>query len=343
MKKTAMFFIILMGMCTFFTVHALAGSEGVSNTFYGFAAGSNIPLMTDLSATFIGAGAGYSNTYGDNNTFLGYYAGYANTTGSRNTFLGRNAGDSNTTGHNNTFLGYYTGDSNTTGSSNTFLGDYAGQLNTTGYFNTFLGRNAGHANTTGYGNILIGYRAGYNETGSNKLYIDNTDTSSPLIYGEFDNDLVRIHGTLEMAEAVSLSDARMKKNVQPLIASLDKVSMLKGVSFDWKTEAYADRGLSDDKQIGLIAQDVEKVLPELVKTGTDGYKSVSYAKLTAVLVEAIKELKSEQKELKDENQALKTQIEEIKEHQAMLETILKNRTYSSSSSNSISMAAGDPQ
>jgi hypothetical protein len=48
------------------------------------------------------------------------------------------------------------------------------------------------------------------------------------------------------------------------------------------------KGFSDDKQIGLIAQDVETVLPELVKTGTDGYKSVSYAKLTVVLVEAIK-------------------------------------------------------
>jgi Chaperone of endosialidase len=146
------------------------------------------------------------------------------------------------------------------------------------------------------------------------------------------NDLVKIHGTLEMAEAVTPSDARMKKNVQPLTASLHKVSMLEGVSFNWKIEAYADRGFSDDKQIGLIAQQVEKVLPELVKTGTDGYKSVSYVKLTAVLVEAVKELKNE-------NQALRTQIEEIKAHQAMLEMVLKKATYSSlSSSNSICMA-----
>lgn len=203
----------------------------------------------------------------------------------------------------------------------------------------------GYGNTTGGGNVLIGYEAGYGETGSNKLYIDNTSTTSPLIYGEFDNDLVKINGTLEMAEAMSLSDERMKKNIQHLTSSLTKVSMLEGVSFDWKTEEYTNRGLSDDKQIGLIAQEVEKVLPELVKTGSDGYKSLSYTKLTAVLVEAVKELRKEQSEaikvLMDENQALKAQIEEIKAHQAMLETILNKSIYSQLSSNSNWMAAGD--
>ena len=200
---------------------------------------------------------------------------------------------------------------------------------------------AGHSNTEGASNIFIGYNAGYNETGSNKLYIDNTDISSPLIYGEFDNNLVKIHGTLEMAEAVLPSDVRMKKNIQPLNASLNKISMLEGVSFDWKTEEYVGNGFSGDRQIGLIAQDVEKVMPELVKTGSDGYKSVSYAKLTAVLVEAIKELKSE-------NEALKGKLEDqIKQQQAeinALKAILENRDYSSLSSNSsICMAAGGAQ
>ena len=62
------------------------------------------------------------------------------------------------------------------------------------------------------------------------MYIDNTDINKPLIYGEFDNDLVKIHGTLEMAEAVAVSDVRLKKNIQPLNASLDKIYMLEGVS-----------------------------------------------------------------------------------------------------------------
>jgi len=126
-----------------------------------------------------------------------------------------------------------------------------------------------------------------------------------------------------MAEAVTPSDARMKKNIKRLTASLNKVAMLEGVSFDWKTEAYADRGLSDDKQIGLIAQEVEKVMPELVRTGSDGYKSVSYSKLTALLVEAVKELESQNntaiEQLKSENEALKAQIEK---QQEMLEAIL---------------------
>jgi len=352
MKKTAIILIFWMGICIFYTGHVLAGTEGTSNTFYGNEAGINLAeAEANYSATFIGAYAGYNTTTGDSNTFLGYAAGYSNTTGNSNTFLGKNAGWYNETGDDNTFVGnraglnntadYNTflgssaGEDNTTGTSNTFLGYYAGNSNTEGSYNTFFGYRAGYYNTEGDSNVFIGYTAGYNETGSNKLYIDNRSTSKPLIYGEFDNDLVKIHGTLEMAEAVSPSDVRMKTNIKPINASLNKVSMLQGVSFDWKTEEYADRGLSDDKQIGLIAQEVEKVVPELVKTGADGYKSLSYAKLTAVLVEAVKELKNENNEfksqnnaaieqLKDENKALKAQM---KKQQAMLEAILKNRDY----------------
>jgi len=84
------------------------------------------------------------------------------------------------------------------------------------------------------------------------------------------------------------------------------MSSLQGVSYEWKTEEYPDFGLTEGKQIGLVAQDVEQVLPELVSEDKDGYKSVSYTKLTAVLVEAVKELKAEnqkQKELMEKQQA----------------------------------------
>ena len=121
---------------------------------------------------------GNYNTTGDYNTFIGYHAGYSNTTGFRNTFIGNAAGLYNTTGY-----------------QNTFLGNYAGYNNQTGHTNTIIGRKAGFSNK-GNGNVFLGYEAGYPESGSNKLYIDNSSTSSPLIYGEFDNDIVAINGKL---------------------------------------------------------------------------------------------------------------------------------------------------
>jgi hypothetical protein len=63
-------------------------------------------------------------------------------------------------------------------------------------FNTAIGYGAGYNNTTGIGNVFLGYYTGYNETGSNKLYIDNSATSSPLIYGEFDNDILAVNSTV---------------------------------------------------------------------------------------------------------------------------------------------------
>jgi hypothetical protein len=77
----------------------------------------------------------------------------------------------------------------------TFIGRAAG-YNNNGNNNTFIGHYAGYNNSSGAGNIFIGNNSGYNETGSNKLYIDTSSTSSPLIYGDFKNDLVAINGRL---------------------------------------------------------------------------------------------------------------------------------------------------
>ncbi len=189
-----------------------SNDTGSWNTFIGSLAGNN---NTASFNTFLGSDAGYSNTTGNGNTFIGRTAGYNNTTGSDNIFIGRRAGIWNTTGYDNTFLGRDAGYgntigygniflgrdaglSNTTGNYNTFLGRTAGYSNTTGNYNTFIGRNAGYNNQTGTGNVFLGYTAGYNETGSNRLYINNSANAPPLIYGEFDNDIVTINGNLEV-------------------------------------------------------------------------------------------------------------------------------------------------
>ena len=134
------------------------------------------------------------------NVFIGESAGEDNTTGSFNTFIGEDAGFSNLDGSGNTFLGEDAGKFHTTGSLNTFLGFDAGKNNGTGAQNTFIGGGSGSSNLTGSGNVFLGYNAGLNETGSNKLYIENSnaDASNALIYGEFDNNELTINGTLKV-------------------------------------------------------------------------------------------------------------------------------------------------
>ncbi len=91
----------------------------------------------------------------------------------------------------------------------------------------------------------------------------------------------------------STSDARLKTGIQPLQGSLDKVLQLQGVSFLWTDNPQMGR------RIGFVAQDFEKVLPELSFTNpADGFKGINYAEVTAVLVEAVKELKKENDNLK---------------------------------------------
>ncbi len=86
------------------------------------------------------------------------------------------------------------------------------------------------------------------------------------------------------------SDRRFKENVEPVVSALGKVTKLKGVTFTWNRKDYPKRFFSDKRQIGVIAQDVETVIPEVVHTDKDGFRSVEYDKLTAVLIEAVKEM-----------------------------------------------------
>ena len=95
------------------------------------------------------------------------------------------------------------------------------------------------------------------------------------------------------------SDARLKKNIAPVTNSLDKLKNVNGVYFEWN-EKYKQLGrATNGKQIGIIAQDLEKEFPELVTTwGNESYRAVDYGRLTAVLLEAVKELDAENQELK---------------------------------------------
>ena len=94
----------------------------------------------------------------------------------------------------------------------------------------------------------------------------------------------------------SPSDVRLKENIKPIKSALDKVSKLQGVTFDWKNKSEDILDIKED--IGFIAQDVQKVLPELVRKNDNGMLSMRHQGVTPILLEAIKELKAEIEELK---------------------------------------------
>lgn len=101
--------------------------------------------------------------------------------------------------------------------------------------------------------------------------------------------------------AFSTSDERLKKYVKNIPNALDKVSQINGVNFQWrKTDEEMKQNIHsfEGKDVGVIAQEVEKILPEVVITRDNGYKAVKYEKIIPLLVEAIKELQAEVQELK---------------------------------------------
>ncbi len=98
-----------------------------------------------------------------------------------------------------------------------------------------------------------------------------------------------VNGIIHANDIVTeTSDIRLKKDIMPLENTLEKITQLQGVTFHWKDESR-----NDDLRMGVIAQDVEKVFPEIVATDQRGYKSVSYSKLIIPVIEAIKELKTD--------------------------------------------------
>lgn len=107
------------------------------------------------------------------------------------------------------------------------------------------------------------------------------------------------------------SDARYKTRVETIPDALYAVLRLRGVTFDWRRSEFPEKRFSERRQVGLIAQEVEQVLPELVTTGGDGFKSVSYAEVAPVLVEAVKQQQQQIEELRAELARVREQLAQV--------------------------------
>lgn len=282
----------------------LFNTTGFFNTYVGAHAGRlNINGSRN---SFFGTYAGYGNTSGYDDTYLGYNAGFSNTNGYYNTFVGNYAGNDNTSGYFDAFFGFKSGYSNTTGFSNSYFGLFSGYSNTTGTCNTFLGRSAGYSNTGGSGNIFLGCNAGYHEMGSNKLYISNSNTAFPLVFGDFAKKLFTINGNLGVGinaaypievsngaycsvdgKWIDASSRSLKENIENLSLSeaVQALTNLNPVKYNYKIN-------KTDQHVGFIAEDV----PNLV--ATSDRKGLSPMDIAAVLTKVVQELQKENQEYK---------------------------------------------
>ena len=95
----------------------------------------------------------------------------------------------------------------------------------------------------------------------------------------------------------SPSDRRLIKNINIIPNALDNLMKIKGITFNWKQDEFPNRQFNNNTQIGVIAQDVESVCPEIVSTDNNGYKNVEYDKLTVLLIESFKEQQEQIKNL----------------------------------------------
>jgi len=181
-----------------------------------------------------------------------------------------------------------TGNLTSTGSITT--GDYLYTSGDKGWYNS--------SRACGLTSDTYGVVRGWNST---KFKIYSTDSDSI-------NTLGGITAAGEIT-AYSASDKRLKKNIKPLRNSLDVINKLKPVSFNWnKKSKELNPNKDDNKQYGLIAQDVEKVIPSLVHTIYNEYKSVDYQQLISILVSSVQEQQREIDELKQTINEIKNKM-----------------------------------
>jgi hypothetical protein len=305
-----------------------------SNTsgFFNSATGA-YSLASNISGNYNtanGYAALYRNTTGNQNTDYGYAALYNNTTGRFNTATGSQALFSNAAGSFHTAIGFgalYSntyGDENTGG--NTAIGAAALLNNTTGGGNTAIGESALVNSVTGFQNIALGYVAAQNLTdGTNNIHLSNpgvpTESNTirignvvPFtdIYGfphaaHSATYIAGINGaTASGGVAVYIdsdgklgtltSSARFKTDIEPMDKASEMILALKPVTFRYKQE-IDPKGIP---QFGLVAEEVEKVNPDLVSRDSDGkpytvrYEAVNAMLLNEFLKEhrTVQELKS---------------------------------------------------
>ena len=319
------------------------------NTALGDSALVNDTTGSDNIA--IGVDALIFNTTGNDNTATGFEALFSNTTGTENTANGVDALHSNRIGNDNTATGFQALDSNTTGTQNMANGVQALFFNTTGGSNTASGVQALvsnttgnndiadgvgalYSNTTGSNNIAVGYFAGSNlTTGSNNIDIGalgSAGEANTIRIGKpgtqrktfiagirgatVPNGVGVIVGTTGQLGTV-VSSARFKEAIKPMDKASEAILALKPVTFRYKKELDPDK----IPQFGLVAEEVEKVNPDLVARDEEGkIMSVRYEAVNAML---LNEFLKERKKVEQLESTIASLATTVKEQAAQIQKV----------------------
>jgi hypothetical protein len=298
-----------------------SNTDGSYNTAVG--AGTLLFNIGDQSAlegvenTAVGAAALLFNTTGTWNTATGALALSSNTTGRANSAFGRATLSNNTTANNNTASGNAALHSNTTGSGNTAIGASSLADNSIGFANTAVAAQALQNNTTGTYNTALGWQAGSNvTTASHVICIGaevigaNVDNSCYIgsVFGQASASGAPVLINSSNKLGTSTSAKRFKEDITPMEKASEVVFALKPVAFRYKKEIDP----AGTSQFGLVAEDVEKVNPDLVVRDQEGKPySVRYDQVNAMLLnEFLKEHRTVQ-ELKKEIAALKAGLQKV--------------------------------
>jgi len=291
---------------TFLGESALSSTTtGTENTATGSAA---LFLNTEGSNnTASGYGALNNNSTGNDNTAIGSAALFRNTTANSNTATGSSALGFNTTGYRNTAIGYAALDRNITGHGNTAIGFQALFQSHAGSNNVGLGFNAGNNLTDGTGNVCIGYSVLGVGGESNTTRIGNiysSVASGRPVYVNSDNKV----GTL-------VSSRRFKEEIKPMDKASEAILALKPVSFHYKKEIEPNGAI----MFGLVAEDVEKVDPDLVTRNDKGEpETVRYDAVNAML---LNEFLKEHRKVEEQGRTMEEQDRTIAQHDAEIRAL----------------------
>ena len=277
-------------------------TQGDANTAVG--AGALFSNRGEGQNTATGAGALFNN-FGANNTANGAFALYTNGLGSGNTAMGSTALYSNRTAFANTAIGYgalfnNTGEDFALGAGNTAIGFEALYNNTTGNSNIALGGYAGWNRTTGDFNIDIGNEGVAGESNTIRIGDDSVHGATFIagISGATASGGAAVFVDSLGKLGTMTSSARFKENIQPMGSASEAILLLRPVTFRYKTE-LDPKGIP---QFGLVAEDVDRVNPELIVRDAQGApQTVRYEQINAMLLneflKARRQIDAQQKQI----------------------------------------------
>ena len=270
---------------------------------------------TAESIIAIGSSALKSNVSSNQLVAIGHFALEQHTTSTNSVGIGMEVLRSDLTCKNITAIGTRALASITNRNANIAIGYQAGRLN------------------DGSNSIFIGNNSGSNEVLANRLYIDNSFTKTPLLFGDFSSDLLTINGSIRITKNIDyvgnitdISDRRLKVEIREERNVIDRLIKLNGYRYHLKLEK------SGKKEYGVIAQEVNDVFPLITRriNPNNDFIGVSYVQFIPIILEAEKEQFTQLKSLKMNEEIFNLELTKIENELELIRLKLKKKTKNNS-------------